>query len=38
VFQHLLAETPTPERYVEAHHIHRTRLELIAERNFGGGC
>jgi hypothetical protein len=32
VFQHLLAETPTPERCVEAYHLHRTRLELIAER------
>jgi hypothetical protein len=32
VFQHLLAETPTPERCLEAYHLHRTRLELIAER------
>jgi hypothetical protein len=32
VFQHLLAETPTPERCVEAYHLHRTRFELIAER------
>jgi hypothetical protein len=32
VFQHLLAETPTPERCAEAYHLHRTRLELIAER------
>lgn len=32
VFQHLLPEMPTPERCVEAYHLHRTRLELIAER------
>ena len=32
VFQILLGEAPTPERYVEAYHLHRTRLELIAER------
>jgi hypothetical protein len=32
VFQHLLSESPTPERCVEAYHLHRTRLELIAER------
>jgi hypothetical protein len=31
VFQHLIGETPTPERCVEAYHLHRTRLELIAE-------
>ena len=36
VFQHLLAETPTPEPYVEACYVHRTRLELIAERKFRG--
>jgi hypothetical protein len=34
VFQHLLVETPTPERCVEAYHLHRTRLELIAERKL----
>ena len=34
VFQRLLPERPTPERCVEAYHIHRTRLELIAERKF----
>ena len=28
----LLDESPTPERCVEAYHLHRTRLELIAER------
>jgi hypothetical protein len=34
VFQHLLAETPKPERCLEAYHLHRTRLELIAERKL----
>jgi len=32
VFQHLLSETPTPERCVEAYHLYRTRFELAAER------
>jgi Protein of unknown function (DUF1488) len=32
VFQILLREAPTPERCLEAYHLHRTRLELIAER------
>ena len=32
VFQHLLSESPTPERCVEGYHLHRTRLEMIAER------
>ena len=32
VFQTLLSEAPTPERCLEAYHLHRTRLELIAER------
>jgi hypothetical protein len=32
VFQILLPETPTPQRCLEAYHLHRTRLELIAER------
>src|SRR5947208_1634958 len=32
VFQILLLEAPTPERCLEAYHLHRTRLELIAER------
>ena len=32
VFQILLPEAPTPERCLEACHLHRTRLELIAER------
>jgi hypothetical protein len=32
VFQILLPEDRTPERCLEAYHMHRTRLELIAER------
>lgn len=32
VFQSLLGQTPTPERCLDAYHLHRTRLELIAER------
>ena len=32
VFQIVLTEAPTPERCLEAYHLHRTRLELIAER------
>ena len=32
VFQVLLPEAPTPERCLEAYHLQRTRLELIAER------
>jgi hypothetical protein len=32
VFQILLPETRTPERCLEAYHLHRTRLEIIAER------
>jgi hypothetical protein len=32
VFQILRSEAPTPERCLEAYHLHRTRLELIAER------
>jgi hypothetical protein len=34
VFQSLLDESPTPERCVEAYYLHRTRLELIAERKL----
>jgi hypothetical protein len=34
VFQHLLAESPTPERCVEGYHLHRTRFERIAERKL----
>jgi hypothetical protein len=32
VFRILLPQAPTPERCLEAYHLHRTRLELIAER------
>ena len=32
VFQILLLEALTPQRCLEAYHLHRTRLELIAER------
>lgn len=32
VFQHLLSDLPTPERCLEGYYLHRTRLELIAER------
>jgi hypothetical protein len=32
VFQILLSEAPRPERCLEAYHLHRTRFELIAER------
>jgi uncharacterized protein DUF1488 len=32
VFQILIPETLTPERCLEAYHLHRTRFELIAER------
>ena len=32
VFQHLLAEAPSPERCLEGYYLHRTRFELIAER------
>jgi len=31
-FRSLLSETPTPDRCLEAYHLHRTRLEMIAER------
>ena len=34
VFQILLPEAPAPERCLEAYHLHRTRLELIAERKL----
>jgi hypothetical protein len=34
VFQMLLPEAPTPERCLEAYHLHRTRLELVAERKL----
>src|SRR5580704_14293418 len=32
VFQHLLSDSPTPERCVERYHLHRTRFEMISER------
>jgi Protein of unknown function (DUF1488) len=32
LFQILLPDAPIPERCLEAYHIHRTLLELIAER------
>ena len=32
VFQSLLCDSPTPQRCLEAYHLHRTRLELVAER------
>jgi hypothetical protein len=32
VFQNLLPGAPSPERCLETYHLHRTRLELIAER------
>src|SRR5579872_1600391 len=34
VFQALLDQAPTPERCLEAYHLHRTRLEMIAERKL----
>jgi hypothetical protein len=34
VFQTLLDQSATPERCLEAYHLHRTRLELIAERKL----
>lgn len=34
VFQALLDQAPTPEHCLEAYHLHRTRLELIAERKI----
>ena len=34
VFQTLLPEAPTPECCLEAYHLHRTWLELIAERKL----
>jgi hypothetical protein len=34
IFQRLLPERPTPERYVEAHYLQRTRFESTAERKL----
>jgi hypothetical protein len=36
VFQRLLDHSPTPERCMEAFHLHRTRFELIVERKLRG--
>jgi hypothetical protein len=33
-FQRLLGQTPLPERCVDVYYLHRTRLELIAERKI----
>ena len=33
-FQILVPDDPTPERCVKPYHVHRTPLELIAERKF----
>jgi hypothetical protein len=32
VFQRILSQNPTPERCIGGYYLHRTRLELIAER------
>ncbi len=32
VFQSLLGQAPNPQRCLETYYLHRTRLELIAER------
>jgi hypothetical protein len=34
VFQHLLDQSPTPERCMEAFHLQRTRFELVVERKL----
>ena len=34
VFQHLLEQSQTPERCMEAFHLQRTRFELIVERKL----
>jgi hypothetical protein len=34
VFQHLLSDSPTPERCLEGYHLHRTRFERIAEQKL----
>ena len=33
-FQRILADSPTPERCIEAYYLNRTRLERIAERKL----
>jgi hypothetical protein len=35
VFQSLLDQLPTPERYIEAFHLRRILVEIIAERKLG---
>jgi len=34
VFQHLLDQSPTPERCMEMFHLQRTRFEMIVERKL----
>jgi Protein of unknown function (DUF1488) len=34
VFQHLLGQSPTRERCMEAFHLQRTRFELVVERKL----
>jgi hypothetical protein len=34
VFQHLLGQSPTPERCMKAFHLQRTRFELVVERKL----
>lgn len=34
VFQRVLDQAPTPEGCIEAYHLQRTRLELIAKREL----
>lgn len=34
VFQHLLDQSPTPQRCLEAFHLQRTRFEIIVERKL----
>jgi len=34
VFQHLLDQSSTPERCMEAFHLQRTRFELVVERKL----
>jgi hypothetical protein len=34
VFQHLLDQSPIPERCLEAFHLQRTRFEIITERKL----
>jgi hypothetical protein len=34
VFQHLLGQSPTPARCLEAYHLQRTRFEIAVERKL----